>query len=97
MAFNQPKAYLITFTCYGTRLHGDDRGTVDDDHNIHGTPVLPTNHDQQDVALRRMNHGRVLLDAPMRTVVDRTIRGSAITAGGTCLKSTCGLTTFMSS
>lgn len=75
MAFNQPKAYLITFTCYGTRLHGDERGTVDDDHNIHGTPVLPTNHDQQDVALRRMNHGRVLLDALMRTVVDRTIRG----------------------
>ncbi len=25
--------YLITFTCYGTWLHGDERGSVDRDHN----------------------------------------------------------------
>src|SRR5262245_15318326 len=34
-------AYFITFTCYGTHLHGDDRGSVDLDHNVYGTPVLP--------------------------------------------------------
>ncbi|MCX5659819.1 MAG: hypothetical protein NTW19_08870 [Planctomycetota bacterium] len=36
-----PLAYHITFGTYGTRLHGDDRGTVDRDHNIPLTPFLP--------------------------------------------------------
>jgi hypothetical protein len=35
-----PLAYFITFTCYGTWLHGDERGSVDDEHNTPGTPVL---------------------------------------------------------
>ena len=34
------KAYLITFTTYGTWLHGDERGSVDLEHNMPGTPVL---------------------------------------------------------
>jgi REP element-mobilizing transposase RayT len=38
-----PLAYLITFTCYGTRLHGHDAGSVDRDHNVYGTPALPAN------------------------------------------------------
>jgi len=33
-------AYHITFGTYGTRLHGDPRGTVDRDHDEYGTPVL---------------------------------------------------------
>ena len=33
-------AYHITWGPYGTRLHGDPRGTVDRDHNEFGTPVL---------------------------------------------------------
>ena len=28
-----PMAYFITFTCYGTWLHGDERGSVDQEHN----------------------------------------------------------------
>jgi REP element-mobilizing transposase RayT len=38
---SDPLAYFITFTCYGTWLHGDERGSVDDEHNAPGTPVLP--------------------------------------------------------
>jgi REP element-mobilizing transposase RayT len=53
-----PLAYLITFTCYGTWLHGDERGSVDDQHNVHGEPVLPTN------AARRAREQRALADAP---------------------------------
>jgi hypothetical protein len=33
-------AVHITFGTYGTRLHGDPRGTVDRDNNQYGTPVL---------------------------------------------------------
>src|SRR5262245_3679968 len=36
-----PLACFITFTCYGTWLHGDERGSVDDEHNDPETPVLP--------------------------------------------------------
>ncbi len=38
-----PLAYLITFTCYGTRLHGDEAGSVDRQHNVPGSPFLPPN------------------------------------------------------
>jgi hypothetical protein len=36
-----PLAYFITFTCHGTWLHGDERGSVDRGHNAPGTPFLP--------------------------------------------------------
>jgi REP element-mobilizing transposase RayT len=35
-------AYLITFTTYGARLHGSDKGSVDDEHNVYGTPFVRT-------------------------------------------------------
>ncbi len=37
----QTLAYLITFSTYGTHLHGDPRGSVDVRHNMPGTAVLP--------------------------------------------------------
>jgi hypothetical protein len=33
-------AYHITWGTYGTRLHGDPRGTVDREHNQRGSPIL---------------------------------------------------------
>lgn len=33
-------AYFITFTTYGTWLHGSAKGSVDADHNTYDTPVL---------------------------------------------------------
>lgn len=33
---SHPLAYLITFTAYGTWLHGDKRGSVDQEHNRYG-------------------------------------------------------------
>ncbi len=37
-----PLAYFITFTTYGTRLPGEERGWVDRFHNHYGTPTLPS-------------------------------------------------------
>ena len=34
-------AYFITFTTYGTHLHGDERGSVNPSHNTFGDPRLP--------------------------------------------------------
>ncbi len=35
-----PLAYLLTWTCRGTWLHGDERGSADRQHNQFGTPWL---------------------------------------------------------
>src|SRR5919198_3939933 len=32
--------YFITFSCYGTRLHGDESGSVDRRHNLFGSRML---------------------------------------------------------
>jgi REP element-mobilizing transposase RayT len=39
-----PLAYLITFRCYGTWLHGAERGSVDRlNYHRYGTPDMPAN------------------------------------------------------
>ena len=35
-----PLAYLITFTCYGARLHAGEKTSVDRNHNVFATPYL---------------------------------------------------------
>lgn len=43
--------YLITFSCYGLHLHGDESGSVDRDHNVPGSRVL--DGDPQLAAIKR--------------------------------------------
>jgi REP element-mobilizing transposase RayT len=38
-------AYHITFGTYGTRLHGDSRGTVERAHNVYGEPIVGRDED----------------------------------------------------
>jgi len=38
-----PLAYLITFRCYGTWLHGDERGSINRQHNRYGAPRITPN------------------------------------------------------
>jgi REP element-mobilizing transposase RayT len=68
--------YLITFRCYGTWLHGDDRGSVDRYHRKFGTPGLPPSE-------MRRKHDRDLLKQPpvklsswQRRVVDAEIKNT---------------------
>ncbi len=69
-----PRGFLITWTCYGTWLYGDQRGSVDDDHNVYGTPFLPINSKRVEVLRRRLVHTPMRLNATARAVVTRTIR-----------------------
>ena len=71
---SSPVGFLITFRCYGTWLHGDERGSFDRNHQIYGTPGLPPS------ALRR-EHDRDLMTQPpvdltsqRRKVVESAIR-----------------------
>ncbi|MDX2029274.1 MAG: transposase [Blastocatellia bacterium] len=69
-----PAAYLITFRCYGTWLHGDARGSVDCDHNIYRTSFLPPDDSRQEAERRRLKQPPVKLDEASRIAVDRAIR-----------------------
>ena len=61
--------YLITFTCYGTRLHGDETGSVDRGHNLPGNRCLEPNPLRQRFEQRRMDQAAYALDAKRREIV----------------------------
>lgn len=52
-----PTAYFITFATYGSRLHGDQRGSIDSTHNKPGTSPAPMN-------TRREAANRVIMAEP---------------------------------
>jgi hypothetical protein len=66
---------FLTFTTYGTWLHGDARGSVDRDHNIPGTPFLEPDEDHRREMRERMVQPPYALDAARRVVVLEGIRG----------------------
>jgi REP element-mobilizing transposase RayT len=76
-----PLAYLITFRCYGTWLHGDSRGSVDRRNNQFGTPRIPEHNRWNVVSIANLKHPPVSLDAAMRTSVERAIKDTCDTRG----------------
>lgn len=79
-----PLAYLITFRCYGTWLHGDERGSVDRFHNIYDMPFIQPNPQLNNYIAKNLKNKPVELDAKMRGVVETAIRD-------TCQKRNWGL------
>ncbi|MFQ5425415.1 MAG: transposase [Phycisphaerae bacterium] len=70
---SEPLAYLITWTCYGTWLHGDRRGSVDDEHNVPDTPFLSPDSSRAASETMRLRNPPVELDARCRQIVEHTI------------------------
>ena len=64
-----PLAFLITFTCYGTWLHGDARGSVDTEHNQYGTRFLDAEPQQKAAEAGTMKYPHYLLDEKRRPSV----------------------------
>ncbi len=69
-----PLAYLITFRCYGTWLHGDERGSVDNLYNTYGTPFYPTDKQREQEERRRLKQAPVELNEARRVIVDQAVR-----------------------
>src|SRR5687768_6800846 len=67
-------AYFLTWTTYGTRLHGDDRGTVDRHHNMVGTPFLPSDPTRLSREVALMDAAPYVLAPEARILVEATIR-----------------------
>ncbi len=69
-----PLAYLITFRCYGTWLHGDERGSVNRFRNQHKTAKLPPEKNWLETNTNRLKSEIVTLNAEQRNAVEAAIR-----------------------
>src|SRR4051812_14157800 len=69
-----PLAYLITFRCYATWLHGDQRGSTDRHNNCYGAPFILPIEQWQKHNQRSLKHTPVELDAAQRTAIEEAIR-----------------------
>jgi REP element-mobilizing transposase RayT len=74
----RPLAYFLTFTTHGTWLHGDERGSVDRDHNIFGTKLAAANLIREAKNRESMKGTEVVLSSEARAVVDEAIRKTCI-------------------
>lgn len=72
--YSHPLAYLLTWTCHGTWLHGDERGSVDDRHNGYNTSRLRPNELMLRVKQASL-HGvvRTLTHAERRTITEAVV------------------------
>ncbi len=68
-----PLAYFLTWTTYATWLHGDERGSVDTEHNIPKTPFLPPNPRRRDDRAQYLTAEPFTLNRHARTIVCETI------------------------
>jgi len=68
-----PLAYLITFRSYGTWLHGNERGSVDREHNRFKTPYAAVNENRKRHNQKTLKGEPVLLDAARRSAVEKAI------------------------
>lgn len=71
--FNAPKAFLFTFVPYGTRLHGDERGTVDKFHNRFGEEFVPPNLTYESMRRAGLAEEPLLITPKMRGIIEDTI------------------------
>jgi len=69
-----PRAYFITISCYGTWLHGDERGSVDYEHRMYGESRLPTNAVRASTERKSMRFPVFELDESARKVALQAIR-----------------------
>jgi len=73
----------VTYPSYGTWLHGDERGSVDREHNAPGSPMLPANPNRRGYAQRRLEHAPIKLNSRAREIVRQTIEDVAAHRGWT--------------
>ena len=81
----EPLACFLTWTCYGTWLHGDNRGSVDLLHNTPGTPLLDADPDRTQGVRRTLRDPAYFLSDAARAVVRKVIEDHCQFRGWTLL------------
>ena len=75
---SQPFAYFLTWPTYGSRLHGDERGSVDREHNQPHTPMLDHNPKRLRWEREQMSLASVVLTDEERRIVAQTIEDHCV-------------------
>ena len=78
-----PITALISWTCYGQWLHGDQRGSVDPEHNVLDEPWLDSDPQREKTEREAMTQPPHALDEPRRRVILEAVRGVASHRGWT--------------
>jgi REP element-mobilizing transposase RayT len=68
-----PLAYHITFGTYGTRLHGDERGTIDRSMNKPGDPIIGKCEEWEQMERARLNFQPRLFNNEQMILVESLI------------------------
>jgi REP element-mobilizing transposase RayT len=71
---NFPLAYFITFTCYGTRLPGDERGWVNRRDAVFGTPTAVSSPALLEISQMALRQSPYELDRVRRSIVLEAIK-----------------------
>ena len=69
-----PIAYLISFRCYGTWLHGDERGSINRFNNAFRSPYIEPNDGWKDRNVAKLKSEPVKLNAAQRKIVETAVR-----------------------
>ena len=70
-----PLCYLITFRCYGTWLHGDERGSYRRSSGvIPGVLRIPPRPCLKQAEIKQLTHGPVRLNKRQRSTVEHAVR-----------------------
>jgi REP element-mobilizing transposase RayT len=85
MVGDVPLAYFITFRCYGTWLHGDQRGSTDRFHNQYGAPFMEQDENWRRREQGHLTHSPVALNPEQRKIVERVVRETCSTRKWTLL------------
>jgi REP element-mobilizing transposase RayT len=76
------KGYLITFRCYGTWLHGDERGSVDRRYyNTFGAPKIAPDAEKVLRKASQRKHQPFFLGQRERMIVENAIKEVSISRG----------------
>jgi REP element-mobilizing transposase RayT len=68
-----PKGYFLTWVTYGTWLHGDERGSVDSEHNVPGQDYAPPDARRTAHRTAQLKHPPTRLDDACRQIVRDTV------------------------
>lgn len=68
-----PFAYLITFRCYGTWLHGDERGSYRR-HSRSGVSYIAPRPELELAERQQLKHAPIRLNNKQRTIVEQAVR-----------------------
>jgi REP element-mobilizing transposase RayT len=75
--------YLITFSCYGNHLHGDEAGSVDRLHHIYRSHLVSTDPERTISERARLRESPYSIEPQQRDIVLQSIREVCLHRGWT--------------